>query len=151
MIAESQRITSLWRAWLIAESVRRVYITAIYMQCVYTTLKRGASAQSTCPGGMNFTARAGLWDAPSAYSWFNQVRAAADQHGNSRSSSFLMVQTNEAWKVIEEATPVDSSLMTRMAEESSEEDSDFPKAKVCTQQPYCFCYRARRPRVNCGN
>jgi len=54
----------------------------------------------------------------------------------------------------EEATPPDSHLITRMAEESSEEDSDFPKVKVCTHQPFCFCYRPptpRTPRVDSGN
>lgn len=124
-------VTSLHRAWLIAESVRRVWLTATYTQFVYMVLKLGAgtncpsSESPGCPGGMTFTARAGLWDAPSGYPWFELVKRAvgATQDGDGiegnenedkitgegkekeKGLSMLMLKTNEAWKVLEGLVP----------------------------------------------
>ncbi|KAM7194456.1 hypothetical protein V8F20_007982 [Naviculisporaceae sp. PSN 640] len=101
--AQHHHITSLHRAWLIAESVRRIWLTAMYTQSVYTALKAGAgthcpsSETSGCPGGMTFTARAGLWDAPSGYRWFELVKGAV---GGTQEG-----ETNEGWKVLEGLIP----------------------------------------------
>ncbi|KAK0609661.1 hypothetical protein B0T17DRAFT_501410 [Bombardia bombarda] len=73
---------SLWHAWIVAESIRRLYLTATYMQCVYLTIKRG---WSMCPGGAPFSPGSDLWDAPSAYAW--------------------RVKTLECWRIMEEAKP----------------------------------------------
>ncbi|KAK3339832.1 hypothetical protein B0T25DRAFT_466550 [Lasiosphaeria hispida] len=62
---------ALWRAWILAESVRRVYLMVRFMQAVYLVLKQG---WCTCPGGAAFTARAGLWDAPSAWAWYKVAK-----------------------------------------------------------------------------
>ncbi|KAK4233216.1 hypothetical protein C8A03DRAFT_19658 [Achaetomium macrosporum] len=67
-------IPSLWRAWIQAESVRRVYTAAVYVQNVYDTLRRG---WSVCPGTIAFTAQNGLWDAGSGYVWIERLRSGA--------------------------------------------------------------------------
>ncbi|KAM7218329.1 hypothetical protein V8F06_006252 [Rhypophila decipiens] len=120
IISQHHHITSLHRAWTIAESVRRISLTSIYTQSVYLTLKRGvettdpsAENQGTCPGGMTFTARQGLWDAPSAYRWFNEVKKAANA-GEGR--GLLMVKSTEAWKILEgvvKVRPSDVDCFTR--------------------------------------
>ncbi|KAK0647093.1 hypothetical protein B0T16DRAFT_304673, partial [Cercophora newfieldiana] len=58
-----------WQAWILAESVRRVFLMAEYMQSVYLTIKRG---WSVCSGGVAFTPKAGLWDAQEAWAWANK-------------------------------------------------------------------------------
>lgn len=55
-----------WRDWLLAESVRRIWLMVNYTHAVYTTLRDGLGS---CSGGVAFTARKGLWDAQSAWSW----------------------------------------------------------------------------------
>jgi len=60
-----------WQAWILAESIRRVFLMAEYMQSVYLTIKRGWSA---CSGGVPFTPKAGLWDAASAWAWVNKAQ-----------------------------------------------------------------------------
>lgn len=55
-----------WRDWLLAESVRRIWLVVNYTQAVYIALRDG---QSECSGGIAFTAREGLWDSQSAEAW----------------------------------------------------------------------------------
>ncbi|KAM7195415.1 hypothetical protein V8F33_006756 [Rhypophila sp. PSN 637] len=120
IISQHHHITSLHRAWTIAESVRRIALTAIYTQSVYLTLKRGvettdpsAENEATCPGGMTFTARHGLWDASSAYRWFNEVKKAANA-GEGR--GLFMVKSTDAWKILEgvvRVRPSDVDCFTR--------------------------------------
>ncbi|KFA55278.1 hypothetical protein S40293_04993 [Stachybotrys chartarum IBT 40293] len=55
-----------WREWILAESVRRTWMVANYLQSVYITLR---GDQSECPGSISYTMRQGLWDATSASSW----------------------------------------------------------------------------------
>ncbi len=62
---------SLWHAWILAESVHRTYVLASYVQQIYVTLKQGWAA---CPGSVPFTMQLGLWDSPSAYSWFQACK-----------------------------------------------------------------------------
>jgi len=61
----------LWRAWILSESIRRVFLVATYMQGVYTIMKRG---WDLCPGGVAFTPLAGLWDAPTAWAWLAKAK-----------------------------------------------------------------------------
>lgn len=63
--------TSTWQAWIFSESIRRTYLTATLAEAVYMTLKQG---WAPCPGGIIFSAGAGLWDAPSPYSWRKQYQ-----------------------------------------------------------------------------
>ncbi|KAL6904049.1 hypothetical protein GGI43DRAFT_399532 [Trichoderma evansii] len=58
---------ALWRAWYVAESIRRTYVAIIFIQGMYQTLKQG---WAFCPGGVNFTVTNGLWDALSAHTWW---------------------------------------------------------------------------------
>ncbi|KAK4233517.1 hypothetical protein C8A03DRAFT_19425 [Achaetomium macrosporum] len=79
----STPIPSLWRAWITAESVRRIYTAAVFLLNVYDTLRRG---WSVCPGMIAFTAQSGLWDAGSGYAWVETLRARAGLRGRGRST-----------------------------------------------------------------
>lgn len=57
---------ALWRAWILAECVRRTWAIATGIQTVYLTLQRG---WSDCQGGTMLTTRKGVWAAESAYEW----------------------------------------------------------------------------------
>ena len=61
-----------WHDWLLAESVRRIWLIGSYVQCVYLTMR---DCQTGCSGGVSFTARRGLWDAQSATTWMRLVRS----------------------------------------------------------------------------
>ncbi|KAI1276204.1 hypothetical protein F5Y07DRAFT_144473 [Xylaria sp. FL0933] len=61
---------AMWRAWIVAESVRRTWQAANVVQEVYQFFKRG---WSECPGRLPSTMRKALWDAPSAYSWTREL------------------------------------------------------------------------------
>ena len=58
--------TMRWKRWIVAESTRRTWVTATRVQAVYLVLQQGWAG---CPGTLLFTARKGIWDADSAYSW----------------------------------------------------------------------------------
>ncbi|KAK4235394.1 hypothetical protein C8A03DRAFT_17858 [Achaetomium macrosporum] len=100
----------LWRAWITAESIRRIYLVATFMQSVYRTLKQGWSA---CPGGAAFTALQGLWDAQSGYEWTGilertgksivckEGEGGQTERGLSL-SPWVMVQSLEAWRILRE-------------------------------------------------
>ncbi|KAF7589354.1 hypothetical protein BBP40_004434 [Aspergillus hancockii] len=60
------REETIWKAWVLAESVRRTWMMRAIVVSVYELLKCG---RTSCPGGVKFTARAGLWEASSAQSW----------------------------------------------------------------------------------
>ncbi|KAK0380093.1 hypothetical protein CLIM01_02567 [Colletotrichum limetticola] len=55
-----------WNLWVLSESVRRTWIIVVCTLGVYNALK---GKWGECSGGALFTARAGLWDAPSAPRW----------------------------------------------------------------------------------
>lgn len=61
-----------WHDWLLAESVRRIWLIGNYVQCVYLSMQ---DRQTTSSGGVFFTARRGLWDAQSAATWMGLVRS----------------------------------------------------------------------------
>lgn len=56
----------LWHTWILAESIRRTWLTATGLQALYLTLQQG---WAFCPGGMMFTARRGVWEAKTAFAW----------------------------------------------------------------------------------
>ncbi|KAK1246708.1 hypothetical protein MKX08_000510 [Trichoderma sp. CBMAI-0020] len=64
-------ITSTWQAWIFSESIRRTYLAATLTEAVYLTLKQ---SWAPCPGGIIFSGGAGLWEATSPSSWFNQYQ-----------------------------------------------------------------------------
>lgn len=66
-----KKLNSDWNAWILAESVRRTWLVAGHMQCIYRLLSYGFTV---CPGGLMFTTRAGLWQAESAYEWWAKCR-----------------------------------------------------------------------------
>uniref|UniRef100_A0A093VBB6 Uncharacterized protein n=1 Tax=Talaromyces marneffei PM1 TaxID=1077442 RepID=A0A093VBB6_TALMA len=66
-----KKLNSDWNAWILAESVRRTWLVAGHMQCIYQLLSYGITA---CPGGLMFTTRAGLWQAESAYEWWAKCK-----------------------------------------------------------------------------
>lgn len=68
-------VSALWRAWYVAESVRRTYVLAAFLQGVYLTMRQG---WSYCPGGVTFSMGTGLWNATSASTW---VAAYHAEHG----------------------------------------------------------------------
>ncbi|KAL7904771.1 hypothetical protein GGI35DRAFT_462632 [Trichoderma velutinum] len=56
----------LWHTWILAESIRRTWLTATGLQALYSTLQQG---WAFCPGGMMFTTRHGVWEANTAFAW----------------------------------------------------------------------------------
>ncbi|KAJ2983468.1 hypothetical protein NQ176_g664 [Zarea fungicola] len=82
--------TRLWREWVLAESVRRVWIVTTYIEVIFVTLRDG---QSICQGNIAYTARRGLWDAPSAATWANVLRDNSPLFGHPYQSDRLYPKT----------------------------------------------------------
>ncbi|KAL7945810.1 hypothetical protein V8C42DRAFT_44733 [Trichoderma barbatum] len=61
-----------WRNWLLAESVRRIWLVGNYVQSVYLMMR---DRQTDCSGAVCFTARRGLWDAQSAVTWMQLIQS----------------------------------------------------------------------------
>lgn len=76
----------LWREWVLAESVRRVWIVTTYVEVIFVTLRDG---QSICQGNIAYTARRGLWDAPSAGTWANLLKDNSPLFGHPYQSDCL--------------------------------------------------------------
>ena len=85
---------SLWRAWIVGESIRRTYLLSVCMLSVYNTLKQG---WSPCPGGLTITSRKGLWDATSPYKWLE----------TSRFCGITTIESLHCGQLFEEARPSD--------------------------------------------
>ncbi|KAH8738305.1 hypothetical protein BGZ61DRAFT_439908 [Ilyonectria robusta] len=64
--AETGMMARIYRAFALSESTRRTWLLVKYMIGTYQVLKDGSTS---CEGGIFFTARAELWDAPSAARW----------------------------------------------------------------------------------
>ncbi|KAI1137324.1 hypothetical protein F5Y05DRAFT_388941 [Hypoxylon sp. FL0543] len=62
--------TASWRRWIVSESIRRAWLVVTITQSIYQLFRDG---WSQCPGSVNWTTRAGLWDAPDQYSWSKLV------------------------------------------------------------------------------
>ncbi|KAH7379174.1 hypothetical protein DE146DRAFT_306489 [Phaeosphaeria sp. MPI-PUGE-AT-0046c] len=63
---------SLWYSWIIAESVRRIWLVTAGMQGMYRYFAQSGGPQPPCLGGTIFTSRNGFWEAPSALAWEKQ-------------------------------------------------------------------------------
>ncbi|EXJ84273.1 hypothetical protein A1O3_04940 [Capronia epimyces CBS 606.96] len=58
-----------WYLWILAESIRRTWLVAVSLCPVYSTLQQ---RWATCPGGVMYTNRSGLWNAATATEWEKQ-------------------------------------------------------------------------------
>lgn len=63
---EPELPASMYRAFVISESIRRTWLVVHFAIGAYQALKAN---HTTCGGGIPFTARAGIWDAPSPARW----------------------------------------------------------------------------------
>jgi len=57
----------LWYSWILAESIRRTWVIGSAIQIIFLFLRGGEA--TPCQGGMMFTTRKGVWEAPSAVAW----------------------------------------------------------------------------------
>ncbi|KAK4187146.1 hypothetical protein QBC35DRAFT_385501 [Podospora australis] len=89
---------TVWQAWIIAESVRRIYISARIVEAVYSTLKQG---WTLCPGGVMFAAQAGLWDAKSECEWYMVVKKV------DITSPYMLMLSLKGYTLLDRATPED--------------------------------------------
>ena len=55
-----------WHLWILSESIRRTWLIAMSISSIFLGLQQ---RWATCPGGIMFTNRSGLWDARSATEW----------------------------------------------------------------------------------
>ncbi|KAH7402248.1 RNA polymerase 2 mediator complex component [Phaeosphaeria sp. MPI-PUGE-AT-0046c] len=58
-----------WYLWILSESIRRTWLVALSMSCVFSALQQRWSA---CPGGIMYTNRGDLWDVTTAAKWRSQ-------------------------------------------------------------------------------
>ncbi|KAL7924498.1 hypothetical protein ACQKWADRAFT_286841 [Trichoderma austrokoningii] len=86
-------VTALWRAWYVAESVRRTYVAIIFVHGMYQTLKQG---WAFCPGGVSFTVKNGLWDSPSAHTWWGLFLQDASPPAQSLQLERLLLENQPA-------------------------------------------------------
>ncbi|KAI1407165.1 hypothetical protein F5Y13DRAFT_175511 [Hypoxylon sp. FL1857] len=87
--------TASWRRWTVSESIRRAWLLVTITQSIYQLFREG---WSQCPGSVNWTTRAGLWDAPDQYSWSKLVASG---------SGPLFVPSLRADLLYREATPAE--------------------------------------------
>jgi hypothetical protein len=57
---------SVWRAWIMSESIRRTWLVGMGLNAAYDGLKQG---WTPCPGDIPFTSAKGLWTAAPADMW----------------------------------------------------------------------------------
>ncbi|VBB87209.1 Putative protein of unknown function [Podospora comata] len=97
---------TLWQVWVIAESVRRTYISVSFVRSVYQTIK---TQWSVCPGGALFSGVNGLWDATTGREWCAALRKGntlrGQKDGEGTMSPWALMQSLEVWKVLEYASP----------------------------------------------
>jgi hypothetical protein len=60
--------TPLWHTWILAESVRRIWLITSGIQGLYKFFMC-PDLSNPCLGGTVFTSRRGFWEAPSARAW----------------------------------------------------------------------------------
>jgi hypothetical protein len=58
-----------WYSWILSESIRRTWLVAVSLSPVFSVLQQ---RWGTCPGGIMYTNRSGLWNASSAAEWERQ-------------------------------------------------------------------------------
>ena len=57
---------ALWHTWVVAESVRRAWLTARGVETIYLALRDRSAA---CHGGLAFTMNKSIWEADTAFAW----------------------------------------------------------------------------------
>ncbi|KAI1393067.1 uncharacterized protein F4822DRAFT_393008 [Hypoxylon trugodes] len=92
-VSRTEEETTAWRRWTVLESIRRAWLLVTITQSIYQLFKEG---WSQCPGSVNWTTRAGLWDASDQYSWSKLV---------ANGSGPLFVPSLRADILYKEATP----------------------------------------------
>ncbi|KAK7211318.1 hypothetical protein V2G26_018496 [Clonostachys chloroleuca] len=97
--AESDRISHLHQAFITCESIRRTWLLCSIAIGVYRSLK--GDWTTSCGGDISFTARAGLWDAPSSAHWATVARKADPLFGYSLKSEALANRSVQASEVDE--------------------------------------------------
>ncbi|KAK4060791.1 uncharacterized protein Triagg1_10634 [Trichoderma aggressivum f. europaeum] len=96
----------LWHTWILAESIRRTWLTATGLQALYLTLQQG---WAFCPGGMMFTTRHGVWEAKTALAW--EMLCLETDIG--------FIQRFETEKLFTEANPLEIDDFGKMILEST--------------------------------
>lgn len=67
---EFEAISEQWKAWCVAETVRRTHFIVTTVLNIYDSMLTGLK---DCPGAVMFTLRRGLWQAQSASRWMEIV------------------------------------------------------------------------------
>ena len=83
----------LWLSWAGAESIRRTWIASAAVQGSFMAIQKGE--MTPCLGGMVFTARKGVWEAPSAVAWESICLQA----------SIGLMQVGDSARIFKEFTP----------------------------------------------
>ncbi|KAK5064438.1 hypothetical protein LTR84_000271 [Exophiala bonariae] len=83
-----------WYLWILSESIRRVWLVAVSLSSIFSALQRG---WGTCPGGIMYTHRSGLWNAASATEW--------EKHCSGKQVEFL--HRFGSTKLFDDAEPAD--------------------------------------------
>ncbi|KAJ2972351.1 hypothetical protein NQ176_g7208 [Zarea fungicola] len=91
---------STWKAWIVAESIRRTYLTSTFVEAVYTVLKQG---WASCSAGIAYSGGTGLWDAASPTAWLDHIR----------SNDIFAIHSVELDRLFEAATPSDVDEFTQ--------------------------------------
>ncbi|CAK7235110.1 hypothetical protein SBRCBS47491_009179 [Sporothrix bragantina] len=95
-----------WYLWILKEGIRRTWLTAGGLEAIYSMLQRG---WHRCPGGVMFTTRKGVWDAPSALEWEASCMVGAPE-------GVGFIHRFETDKLISTRTPDDVDDFTRLME-----------------------------------
>lgn len=93
---------SAWKAWLLSESIRRLWIVATLTEAAFLIWKQGYAA---CPGSIGFSGRSGLWDASSPQAWMAALR--------SNSATEITVFCRGLDRLLDEAEPEDVDDFTQ--------------------------------------
>ncbi|KAH8879764.1 hypothetical protein GQ53DRAFT_738052 [Thozetella sp. PMI_491] len=84
----------LWHSWILSESIRRTWVAAQLAYGIFTAMQHHEIAE--CPkGALMYTARRGVWDAPSAFSW---TIVCAENNAN-------FIRRDEAQRLFTECRP----------------------------------------------
>ncbi|KAH7368582.1 hypothetical protein B0T11DRAFT_277318 [Plectosphaerella cucumerina] len=67
-------VASQWKAWILSESIRRLWIAATLTESAFLIWHHGSAV---CPGSIGFTGRSGLWDASSPRSWMERLQESS--------------------------------------------------------------------------
>ncbi|CAM1504623.1 Fc.00g022140.m01.CDS01 [Cosmosporella sp. VM-42] len=89
----------VWQAWILSESLRRTWMIISATMHIYQMKKDGWAG---CSGFLLFTTRQGLWEAPNAWRWVQQLRT----------QSPLFAQTENVVELMEDTPPTEMDAFT---------------------------------------